>query len=213
VPRVLIVAASPFERAGLDALLASDADITSASQVAASPADVAEAIEREQPDVVVVALDGDDDDVLTAVTAGEGAHPALVVLADEPDLAWATEALRAGARAVLPRDSEPSEIVAAVRAAAAGLIALHPDVLDSLLPPRPATPRARQGAPGQSLTPREVEVLRMLAEGLGNKEIATRLAISEHTVKFHVTSIFTKLNASSRTEAVTLGVRRGLIML
>ena len=207
MPRVLIVAASAFERAGLEALLAADAGLTAASAGGASPAEVADAIEREQPDVVLVAVD--DDDVLTAATAGDGAHPALVVLADEPDLAWATEALRAGARAVLPRDADPAEIVAAVRAAAAGLVALHPDVLDSLLP---AARRVRQG-PAAQLTPREVEVLRMLAEGLGNKEIAARLDISEHTVKFHVTSIFTKLGASSRTEAVTLGVRRGLIML
>jgi two-component system, NarL family, response regulator YdfI len=67
--------------------------------------------------------------------------------------------------------------------------------------------------PAQPLTPREVEVLHMLAEGLGNKTIARRLGISEHTVKFHVGSIFAKLNASSRTEAVTLGVRQGLVML
>lgn len=210
--RVLIVAGSAFERAGLEALLSVDADVGPATSVAASPAEVAEAIEREQPDVVLVALDGDDDELLTAVTAG--AHPALVVLADEPDPSWAAEALRAGARAVLPRDAEPAEIVAAVGAAAAGLVVLHPDVAGSLLPAaRAPTPRARQGGAGQALTPREVEVLRMLAEGLGNKEIAARLQISEHTVKFHVTSIFTKLDASSRTEAVTLGVRRGLIML
>jgi DNA-binding CsgD family transcriptional regulator len=64
-----------------------------------------------------------------------------------------------------------------------------------------------------ALTPREIEVLGMLAEGLGNKSVARRLSISEHTVKFHVSSIFTKLNAKSRTEAVTLGARLGLIML
>jgi DNA-binding CsgD family transcriptional regulator len=67
--------------------------------------------------------------------------------------------------------------------------------------------------PNQALTPREIEVLGMLAEGLGNKAIAWRLDISEHTVKFHVGSILAKLNASSRTEAVTLGIRQGLILL
>ena len=75
----------------------------------------------------------------------------------------------------------------------------------------PAT--AAANIPVQPLTPREVEVLHMLAEGLGNKTIARRLGISEHTVKFHVGSIFSKLNASSRTEAVTVGVRQGLVML
>src|SRR5438128_1516404 len=65
----------------------------------------------------------------------------------------------------------------------------------------------------EALTPREIEVLRLLAAGLGNKEIASRLAISEHTVKFHVSSIMGKLGAASRTEAVTLGIRHGLIMI
>jgi DNA-binding CsgD family transcriptional regulator len=66
---------------------------------------------------------------------------------------------------------------------------------------------------GQILTPREIEVLRMIAEGLGNKEIASKLSISDHTVKFHISSIFAKLGASNRAEAVTLGIRHGLIMV
>ena len=91
---------------------------------------------------------------------------------------------------------------------------LHPDVISVLLPVLPSAEQIVDTAtPVQALTPREIEVLGMLAEGLGNKAIAKRLIISEHTVKFHVSSIFTKLNASSRTEAVTLGARQGLIML
>src|SRR5262249_22163099 len=74
-------------------------------------------------------------------------------------------------------------------------------------------PAAHLARPREALTPREVKVLAMVAEGLSNKTIARRLGISEHTVKFHVSSIFAKLGVSSRTEAVTLGVRRGLIML
>ena len=66
---------------------------------------------------------------------------------------------------------------------------------------------------GQILTPREIEVLRMIAEGLGNKEIASRLRISDHTVKFHISSIFAKLGVSSRTEAVIVGIRQGLVMV
>jgi DNA-binding CsgD family transcriptional regulator len=81
------------------------------------------------------------------------------------------------------------------------------------LPLLPTPARAVPAPPAQPLTPREIEVLGMLAEGLGNKTIARRLGISEHTVKFHVGSILAKLDASSRTEAVTLGARRGLIML
>nr|WP_228035594.1 response regulator transcription factor [Oculatella sp. LEGE 06141] len=73
--------------------------------------------------------------------------------------------------------------------------------------------RSLPASPSQVLTPREIEVLGMLAEGLGNKAIAKRLSISEHTVKFHISSIFTKFGVSSRTEAVMLGARQGLILL
>ncbi|MGH8704226.1 MAG: response regulator transcription factor, partial [Burkholderiales bacterium] len=123
------------------------------------------------------------------------------------------DALRAGVRAVLPRAAAPAEIIAAIEAVAAGLVVLHPDGLEAL-PPRPAgaaPPSASEA--DQPLTARETEVLAMLAEGLGNKLIAARLGISEHTVKFHVASIFAKLGAGTRTEAVTIGVRRGLIMI
>jgi DNA-binding CsgD family transcriptional regulator len=86
-------------------------------------------------------------------------------------------------------------------------------MIDSVLSALPSTARDLPAAPQQALTPREIEVLAMLADGVGNKTIAWRLGISEHTVKFHVGSILAKLNASSRTEAVTLGIRQGLIML
>jgi DNA-binding NarL/FixJ family response regulator len=98
-------------------------------------------------------------------------------------------------------------------AAAVGLVVLHPDFIEDLFPQNDSPTRALSSSPIQSLTPREIEVLGMLALGLGNKIIAKRLGISEHTVKFHISSIFQKLNASSRTEAVTLGARLGLIML
>jgi DNA-binding NarL/FixJ family response regulator len=87
---------------------------------------------------------------------------------------------------------------------------VHPDAAATLVP---AAGTATIEAPAQPLTPREIGVLRMLGEGLGNKTIASRLGISEHTVKFHVGSIFVKLGAASRTEAVARGVRQGLILL
>ena len=139
--------------------------------------------------------------------------PAIVVLAEDLQVDW-TEALRLGIRAVLPRSATAEEILHTVMTAAAGLVVLHQDIVDALLSVLPSIGRAVDDvAPIQALTSREIEVLGMLAEGLGNKAIARRLGISEHTVKFHVSSIFTKLNASSRTEAVTLGARQGLIML
>lgn len=144
----------------------------------------------------------------------------MVVLVEGVEGPRAREVLRRGARAVLPGESTAEEIVAAVLAASAGLVALRPEAIEALVGGQPRglpSPSTRLGTAGglheEALTPREHEVIAMLAEGLGNKEIAWRLRISEHTVKFHVASILSKLGAASRTEAVALGVRRGLIML
>jgi len=137
----------------------------------------------------------------------------LVLLADDPESVEAAEALRHGARAVLPREAQAEEIVAAIEGVAAGLVVLHPDLASGLTPHLVPVAHPLRASEVESLTPREIEVLGMLAEGAGNKNIARRLGISEHTVKFHVGSILGKLGASSRTEAVTLGVRQGLILL
>jgi len=136
----------------------------------------------------------------------------IVVLSEHSEPRWFAEALRAGVRAILPTNISPDELVAGLEAAAAGLIVLHPAEVDGMFPAAepPSTPLAELVEP---LTPRESEVLQMLASGLANKEIAARLAISEHTVKFHVASILGKLGAASRTEAVSLGIRRGLVLL
>ncbi|HEX5229690.1 MAG TPA: response regulator transcription factor [Bryobacteraceae bacterium] len=127
----------------------------------------------------------------------------VVLLLATPDPGLAASALRAGIRGAIPRDATPSEIEAAVQAVNAGLVVSSPEFLrDSetadLLDP---------------LSDRELEVLDLVAEGLSNKLIAHRLNISEHTVKTHVASIFAKLGASSRTEAVSLAIRRGFVML
>jgi two-component system, NarL family, response regulator YdfI len=147
-----------------------------------------------------------------AMLSRAGGAPALVVLSGEGGLTPAA-ALRLGARALLPHEAETDEIVAAVRAAAAGLVVLSPAAVESILPHLPAASQDGGATHGEELTPREIEVLSMLAEGAGNKLIARRLGISEHTVKFHVGSILGKLNASSRTEAVTIGIRQGLILV
>ena len=139
--------------------------------------------------------------------------PAIVLLTEEARRPLGAEALRAGVRAVLPRHASGEEIIAAIEAAAAGLIVIHPDTVGAFQPGPSASTRAGVVSARQPLTPREIEVLGMIAEGLGNKIIAARLGISEHTVKFHIASIFVKLNARSRTEAVTIGVRQGLLMI
>jgi two-component system, NarL family, response regulator YdfI len=113
---------------------------------------------------------------------------------------------------VLPEDVLPDQLVAALEAAALGLTVMHPAQTEALLAAPVGTAR-RMAELAEPLTPREREVLQMLASGSGNKEIASRLSISEHTVKFHVTAILGKLGAGSRTEAVFLGIRRGLVLL
>jgi DNA-binding NarL/FixJ family response regulator len=104
-----------------------------------------------------------------------------------------------------------AQVAAAIEAAAAGLGIFYPSDVENLF--RSQRMNESLETLPEPLTPREIEVLRLLAEGLGNKEIASRLAISEHTVKFHVASIMGKLGAASRTEAVTLGIRRGIVLI
>lgn len=210
--RVLIASASAVVRAGLEAVIAS----SSALEVAGTfPSVAALTRQHEVPaaDVLLVDLDRIDETTLPNLRAlgAEAGSPALVILTG-PD-ADIAEDLRLGARGVLPREAEAGEILAAVEAAAAGLVVLHPDSVEPLLPHLVAPSSAPPNGPAEDLTPREIEVLSMLAEGAGNKLIARRLGISEHTVKFHVGSILAKLNASSRTEAVTTGIRQGLIMV
>ena len=214
--RILVAATSGIVRRGLETLLAASPNLTVVGSSSLDATTLAERLEDLQPDVVLLELRPQEDDSvarhLPAFGPGPGA-PAIVVLADPPYGPWIAEALRSGVRAVLPPEAAPEEIVAAVEAAATGLVALHPDAVEALLPAAPASPRSMPAPPHPPLSSREVEVLGMLAEGLGNKQIAWRLGISEHTVKFHLSSIFTKLDVSSRTEAVALGVRLGLIML
>jgi two-component system, NarL family, response regulator YdfI len=214
VIRVLVAATSEIVRAGLEALLAASPQLAVVGRAPDVTALVPQ-VEDVHPDVVLLQVELHEDEALAALSAlGAGPRPpAVVVLVDAPSGSWTAEALRSGVRAILPRQAVAAEIVAAIETAAAGLVVLHPDTVDALLPAASSAPRTLPGLPQQTLTPREIEVLGMIAEGVGNKEIAWRLGISEHTVKFHISAIFAKLHATSRTEAVTLGIRQGLIML
>jgi DNA-binding NarL/FixJ family response regulator len=196
VTRVLIVSPSGVVRAGLQTVLESGHGL---DIVGAVPA--LDSSDLPEADVVLLELGNRGDPVPVSSEIG-----AAVLLGDLDPL----EGLRRGARAVLPRNAEAPEIIAAVEAAAAGLVVIPPGMVERVLPPGPT---AERETPQEQLTAREIEVLTMLAEGEGNKQIARRLGISEHTVKFHVGSILGKLNASSRTEAVTAGLRQGLILL
>ena len=127
----------------------------------------------------------------------------IVLLVPEPDPAVVNQIRRAGVGGVLQSNASSEQIVHAIKSVASGLM-----VFDGALAPQPP-----DDEPLEQLTPRESEVLRLLADGLGNKEIAVKLSISEHTIKFHIHSILGKLGAASRTEAVTRGLRSGLIEL
>jgi two-component system, NarL family, response regulator YdfI len=209
VTRVLVVARSPAVRAGLTALLSGQPGFTllESSMAPASLGDAADAVEA---DVILLALEPGESPFSPIQPGPDRAArvPAVVVLGEDPAQAWAGRALRSGARGALARTATAEQIVAAVTAAAAGLMVREPASARST-----ETSSAVPVTPIQSLTPREIEIAGLLAEGLGNKGIATRLGISEHTVKTHLGSLFAKLQVSSRAEAVASAARLGLIML
>ena len=196
--RVSVIATSVIVRAGLEALLLTSPSIA----VARSYSSLTEVGEEAGNSILLLDLDGIDD-----------APPGSLVLTDTTEPLWIAQALRDGVRAILPRTASGAEIIAALEAVAAGLVVLHRDIIALVVPGQPNEIREHPPAPQQPLTPRELEVLRWLADGHGNKTIAWKMGISEHTVKFHVASVFSKMNVSTRTEAVTIGVRLGLILL
>jgi two-component system, NarL family, response regulator YdfI len=212
VIRVFIVAASPLIRAGLQSMLAD-----SRVDIAGSAVDfetISGQLVDVEPDVVLVEIGADaHEDLLNALEDAEIAREyAVVVLSEQPRADSLSKALRAGVRAVLPREVTAEQLRAALEAAAAGLVVVHPSEVNFVLPAPAAVSAPARELP-EPLTPREREVLQMISAGLGNKEIAGRLSISEHTVKFHVASILGKLGASTRTEAVSIGIRHGLVLL
>ena len=210
--RVFIVAASPLARAGLENLLAArDVDVVASSAMIDA---LAEMLADAAPDVVLVDASGEPFEAAleTIVASGLAADVSVVVLGEGVTPGASAEALRAGVRAALPGDISPEQLVSALQAVAEGLLVLHPSQVSEGVPTGSTAPGPLDEL-AESLTRREREVLQMLAAGLSNKEIAARLNISEHTVKFHVASILGKLGAGSRTEAVSLGIRRGLVLL
>ena len=210
--RVLIGARTEVARAGLASLLTADPMFQVVGTFSID--DALTRVEDLQPEIVLLDLDSPSDESLSAAIQSGGAlvNSSVMILTEDPE-SLAVDVLGSGLRAILPRYATPEEIITAIQAAATGLVALHPEVFDSMLSRIRPGQQSELDPSGQILTPREIEVLRMIAEGLGNKEIASKLSISDHTVKFHISSIFAKLGASNRAEAVTLGIRHGLIMV
>ena len=192
--RVFIIAQSLVTQAGLIALLSPDLEIAGS---AIRPALISAA------DATVILIEQDAMPTAHALTDFSEVEVPIVLLLD--DSSTIADYLQLGVRSILPNDVSRDQLIEAIKATSAGLTVLHPDLVESLF-----VPTVRSAVP---LTPREIEVLRMLAEGLGNKAIAQHLNLSEHTIKFHISSIFSKLDVSSRTEAVILGAKQGWILL
>jgi DNA-binding NarL/FixJ family response regulator len=204
--RVLIVAADPLSRGGLAVLLAGQAGVSVAGQTAGD-GDLTSDIETYQPEVILWDLGWDMAASLEKMAELEPDHPPVLALL--PGAPAAAQAWNAGARGLLLRTAEGTRLAAAITAVSQGLNALDPEIGASVrLPSETGQPALAEG-----LTPREMEVLRLVADGLPNKEIARRLKVSEHTVKFHLNALMGKLGAQSRTEAVVTATRQGLIIL
>ena len=204
---VCIASPSPAVRAGLRTLLLDIESVGSVNEVS-SLGDFSEFI--ASTDILVVTGGSVSDADLREVM---GASPALAVLLLVEDEAGALSSLsdRSGrAWGILSLESSAEELEAAIQALSAGLLVGSPAMFDPLLRDLPLQEEQQLLEP---LTERESDVLQLLAQGLANKQIALSLGISEHTVKFHVSGIYTKLGATNRTEAVRLGVRQGLILL
>jgi DNA-binding NarL/FixJ family response regulator len=212
VIRVFLIAASPLARAALQNRFKAQSVkiVGSATSIDALAGDLSDS----QADVLLVDASGEPPEAIIESLADSdlAAEIPVVVLTEAVPPAASAEALHAGIRAMLPSEISTDQLAAALHAAAAGLVILHPSEVPAAFPASaPASqPLADLAEP---LTRRERDVLQMLAAGLANKEIAARLNISDHTAKFHVAAILGKLGAATRTEAVALGIRRGLVLL
>ena len=206
--RTAVIAASLPSRAGLKAILETDetidivTDAVSLSDLAAFPASL---------DVVIV-MAYPDETLEWEGIAPSGNLPAILLISDTADHLTSLRKIQPPAWGTLPTEFSEAELFAALYAIETGLIAIAPsqyDLLETPMLANPGNPKDRE----ISLTTRELEVLILLSDGLANKQISSKLGISEHTVKFHVSSIYQKLNVSNRAEAVRMGIQLGLIMV
>ena len=209
--RVLLIALSLRERHRLEDLL-EDSGVQVVGSVANLDALTDELLEAAellliQPDV---SREAPEELLESLKEQGILRETPVVLLTGPRPQQWVSQAWRAGLRGILPADLTSSQLAAALESVAQDLIVLHP--AEAQVPNNTSLNDLEVTDLVEALTAREKEVLQMLAQGRGNKQIAARLNISEHTVKFHVASILGKLGASTRTEAVSLALRRGLIL-
>ena len=203
--RVLVVAEDHLARAGLAALLADQPGCSIAGQI--TPQDASGGPDVYRADVAVWDVGWDAANTLEQMAGARDAGPPVIALV--PDESAVAASWNAGARGILPRDLDGAVLRDAIAVVEKGLAVLDPELANTMV----AATGPPLAPPEVDLTPRELDVLGLMAEGLANKTIAERLTISEHTVKFHVNAILSKLAAQSRTEAVTRAMRLGLITL
>ena len=210
--RVFIAEDHAIVRKGIRALLTTEAGIEVVGEAADGTEAVAEAA-RLHPDVVLMDLVLPEIDGIEAIRRITAARPdaRILVLTSFATDDKVFPAIKAGARGYLLKDSGPEELVRAIRQVHRGDAPLHPGIARKVLQEltrasaRPPTP--------EPLTPREVEVLRLVAQGLGNQQIAETLRLSEATVRSHVSTILGKLHLASRTQAALYALREGLASL
>lgn len=209
ISRVMVIASLATRRSSLAQMtrqaLRNNAHITCDSQLSPKRFNAADAelllVDLEAPAPAATLID-----FLASAPAGTG----VIALIDNPGHSWVRAALSVPVHAILARDSGVDDLRLALQAADAGLVLLHPTSARGLTATNFSETK-NDDSLVEELTGRECQVLRLVSSGFGNKEIADQLAISEHTVKFHISSILGKLNVASRTEAVSLGIKRGII--
>jgi DNA-binding NarL/FixJ family response regulator len=207
---IVIVDDHPLYRRGVRTALESQPDL----RVAAEVGSVAEALatcDRLRPDVVVVDINLPDGSGVDAARALKARQPdvALLILTAYDDASYVGAVADAGARGYLLKSASDAEIIGAVRTVATGGSVFAAEVVGALL----RRERGEGPGPFETLTGRELEVLQLVAAGRTNREIGATLQISERTAQAHLSHIFDKLGTSSRTEAVTVALRHGLIAL
>jgi len=200
--RILSVDDHPLIRQGIAGLVATEADMNLIAQ-AANGLEAIQQFRRHRPDITLMDLQMPEMNGLDAIIAIRGEFPEarIIVLTTYAGDVQALRALKAGARAYLLKDSLHKELLATIRAVQAGKKSMSPEVSFQLA----------EHATDDALTPAEVRVLRLIAEGNANKEIAAQLSTSEDTVKGQVRNILSKLGAKDRTHAAMIGLKRGII--
>jgi DNA-binding NarL/FixJ family response regulator len=212
--RVLLADDQRLVRAGFRMILKAEPDIEVVGEAEDGLA-VVEAARELRPDVVLMDIRMPNADGLEAtrkIIAGPAPRPRILVLTTFDLDEYVYEALRAGATGFLLKDTPEDQLIAAIRVAADGGAIFSPSVTCRLIEQISKRARQRESPPALSeLTPRELEVLQLVARGLSNAEIARELVVSEHTAKSHVARILAKLDLRDRVQAVVLAYESGLV--